>query len=386
VLAYRSGIVMRKIPIDVRRASFAGGVFLALWAGACGPKKTEAVVVRAPSEAEQRTQAFATAAPMETAPAPRASAQTTALEAPVPDRSVRPGAETFEGATFPPADVVPPFERTAAPGDGHWTVVADRLGDGVARMARTRLHNHPVRRDKYVDVVAIDRAAVELELVVGKEEPEANVAPERRTGLVPEAHREGLLAAFNGGFMQRHGKWGMMKAGDVFTPPREDGCTIAHRTDGRLVLATWSALDARESMDWWRQTPPCLVENGELPAKLLREPGSGLWGRSIEGQTDIRRSALALDASRRVLFYVFSEWNNANELAQALRVLGAKDAAELDINWSYTRFFWFEHPAGAPPHLGEALVPKLDFDRRRYVEKPAERDFFYLRRRSDPAR
>jgi hypothetical protein len=49
---------------------------------------------------------------METASAPRASAQTTALEAPVPDRSVRPGAETFEGATFPPADVVPPFERT----------------------------------------------------------------------------------------------------------------------------------------------------------------------------------------------------------------------------------------------------------------------------------
>ena len=304
----------------------------------------------------------------------------------VPPALPAPTIEPFEGTPFPPPDVPPPHVRTAATGDGRWQRIDAPNADGRVRMVRTRLHNHPLRRDKYIDVVAVDRALVDLALVVGKDEPQATVAPERRTGLVPARDHDALLAVFNGGFMQRHGNWGMMHDGDVYTPPRDEACTIAGRADGRIAVATWSTLEGKDALAWWRQTPPCLVEGGRIHARLLREPGSGLWGKSLEGHTDIRRSALALDASRRVLFYVFSEWNNANELAHALVALGATDAAELDINWSYTRFFWFEHPPGAPPRIGEALVPKLDFDRRRYVERAAERDFFYLRRRGDPAR
>lgn len=237
-----------------------------------------------------------------------------------------------------------------------------------------------------LEVVAIDRSLTELEFVAGMNDPEGGVPRGRRTGVVAVRHHEALLAVFNGGFLERHGHWGTMTDGDVYAPARADGCTIAHRKDGRLDLATWSALPAKDELDWWRQTPPCLVEAGHVPPLLLREPGNGLWGKSIEGSLDIRRSALALDASRRVLFYVFSEWNNASELAQALLVLGAVAGAELDVNWSYPWFFWFEHPSGVLPRIRDSLVPKTRFDRSRFVEKPAPRDFFYLRRRSESAR
>jgi hypothetical protein len=294
-------------------------------------------------------------------------------------------APPFEVAStrFPPADVAPPHARTAAPGDGVWQPVVEPGRAGATVMARTRLHGHPIRRDKFIDVVAIDRARVEPVLVVGSVEPEASGVPaERRSGLVPLADHSRLLAIHNGGFMQRHGKWGMRVGGDEFTPPREDGCTIARFRDGRLAIGLHATLALGGDVDWLRQTPPCLVEGGEAHERLLREPGNALWGKAIDGKVDIRRSALALDRSGRVLYYVFSEWNNASELAQALVALGVDVAAELDVNWSYTRFYWYEQVAGGAPKVREALVPKLDADPRRYLEKPAERDFFYLRFRS----
>lgn len=249
-------------------------------------------------------------------------------------------------------------------------------------MARTRLHGHAIRRDKFIDVVAIDRARVEPVLVVGATEPEAPGVPsERRPGLVPATDHARLLAVHNGGFLQRHGKWGMRLGDDVFTPPREEGCTIARMRDGRVRIGTFATLGLGGDVDWFRQTPPCLVEGGKPHERLLREPGNGLWGKAIDGKIDIRRSALALDRSGRVLYYVFSEWNNASELAQTLAALGVEVAAELDVNWSYTRFYWYDRKASGPPTVREALVPKLDAEPRRYVEKPADRDFFYLRLR-----
>jgi hypothetical protein len=299
--------------------------------------------------------------------------------------SARSGA-SFAGAGFPPADVTPPFPRSAVPGDGRWQPVADGMRDGRPVMVRMKLHIHPTRPDKSIEVVAIDRAAVEPVLVVGKSEPPApTVAAERRTGLVPVEDRARLLGVFNGGFMQRHGKWGMIVGEDVFTPPREDGCSIVAHRDGRLRIGLHAslALGAPPLGDvaWLRQTPPCLVENGVVNERVLREPGHVIWGKAVDGKFDIRRSALALDRGGRVLYYVFSDWNAPNEFAKGLVALGVDAAAELDVNWSYTWFYWFEGQATPSPRIREALVPKAKYDPRGFVERPADRDFFYLRER-----
>ncbi|MBM4374561.1 MAG: hypothetical protein FJ095_05700 [Deltaproteobacteria bacterium] len=351
----------------------------------CGPARSPADDSRpaaAPAVSGSSTLAspplarMVTAAPIPTQePPPSLSPPLTSVNRVLP-------AGELAATRFPPADVAPPHVRTAAPGDGVWQPVVGPLREGQPLMARTRLHGHPIRRDKFIDVVAVDRAYVEPVLVVGSIEPEAPAVPaERRPGLVPVEDHPRLLAVLNGGFMQRHGKWGMRVGEDEFTPPREDGCTIARRRDGTVRIGSHATLALGGDVDWYRQTPPCLVEGGKAHERLTREPGNALWGKAIDGKVDIRRSALALDRSGRVLYYVFSEWNNASELAQALVALGVDVAAELDVNWSYTRFYWFEPGAGATPKVREALVPKLDADPRRYVEKPAERDFFYLRLR-----
>jgi hypothetical protein len=56
---------------------------------------------------------------------------------------------------------------------------------------------------------------------------------------------------------------------------------------------------------------------------------------------------------------------------------GAHDAAELDINWNWTRFLTFaKNPEGALRVSGSLV--DVQYSNRAYVERPSERDFFYV--------
>ncbi len=324
------------------------------------------------------------------APRTAASATTAArAEAPTsvePAASAEPGerAPPPHGASrFPPHAFDPPFARTASEGDGRWTGLADGARGGVPVMARALVHPHPIKGFVFVDVIAIDLAKTELRLVAGTVEPESKGASaDVRTGLVPSEDWSRLLAVFNGGFMARHGEYGMMLNGTVFVPPRADACTVLLARDGKIAIrsAARELEDAPQHLGW-RQTPPCLVERGEVNPRLAQENASRIWGAAVGGARDIRRSALGLDASGSTLFYGFGEWVTARDLALAMRQAGAVAAAELDINWSYTKFFFFTHEDAEPPRIRETIVPKLEYDAKRYTSRPAERDFFYVRAR-----
>jgi hypothetical protein len=251
-------------------------------------------------------------------------------------------------------------------------------------MVTTTVHPHKVKGFVFVAVVAIDLDATRVHLVAGTLEPASDAVPQaRRPGLVPSDVSDRLLAVWNGGFMARHGKFGMKVGADTFVPPRDDACTVALYDDDSIRVATWPALSpTTPSMRAYRQTPPCLVEKGALHADLDSEYGAKKWGSAENGDRDIRRSALGVDATGRVLFYGMGEWVNAKMLAVAMKAAGAAAAAELDINWSYTRFVLFGRAAPDKPlEATTALVPKTKYTARGYVEKPAERDFFYLERR-----
>ena len=258
---------------------------------------------------------------------------------------------------------------------------------GAPVMARALVHPNPFKGFAFVDVVAFDLAATELHFVAGTIEPESTVVPSaERSGLVRREHFASLLAVFNGGFMARHGQYGMMLEGAVLVPPREDACHVFMRADGTVGISSSSGPNnALAEHRWWRQTPPCLVEEGEINPRLAQEHASRRWGAAVGGARDIRRSAIGLDASGTTMFYGFGEWVTARELAVGMRQVGAASAAELDINWSYTKFFLFERPAGPgafePPRIRESIVPKLEYDATRYTVRAAERDFFYVRSR-----
>jgi hypothetical protein len=104
------------------------------------------------------------------------------------------------------------------------------------------------------------------------------------------------------------------------------------------------------------------------------------WGATIEGNVVIRRSALGLSLDRSMMFFGVSNDTTASAMALAMHHAGASEVAQLDVNWSYPRFMLFPRSADGRRHA-QGLFPGFLFREADYVQRPSERDFFYLTRR-----
>ena len=127
-----------------------------------------------------------------------------------------------------------------------------------------------------------------------------------------------------------------------------------------------------------RQTPPCLVENGAVHPQLEKGQDRA-WGGQTPGIVTRRRSALGVSAGGRILYYAIGVETPPKLLARGLLAAGVHAAAQLDINWNWTRFFVFSR-AGGELGIAESLV-EVEHGKRDYVERASERDFFYVLRR-----
>jgi hypothetical protein len=283
--------------------------------------------------------------------------------------------------TFPPPPFSAPVAGVAAAGDGAWIPI----GDGNAPiMVKGVVHPDPKRNFAAVAVVAIDLTRADLHLVAGTQEPASDKVPsEHRPGLVPREVFGELLAAFNGGFKATHGHYGMMLDGETLIPPRDVGCTVSLYKDGAIRIRTWPAVKETEGeMSGYRQTPPCLVEQGKVNNALESVEYNKNWGATVSGETVIRRSAVGLDKTGHVLFYGIGEACTAQSLAHAMHAVGAEDAAQLDVNYSYPRFLFYDKPEGSePPKVSATLIPGIKYQKAEYTGAPELRDFFYLTRR-----
>lgn len=320
-------------------------------------------------------------------PPPPEKASTSAGTQPRAEIPVAPSPpDPFADAQFPPADFAPPFERSAQPGDGRWEVAPQGgLVDGKPIMYRTSLRPHLYKRFAYVFVVAVDLSRTEIHLIPGTREPDTKALDEsQRTGLVPTAVQPRLAAIFNGGFMTKHGGHGMGLGGVDLLPPRPELCTVALLDDGTLRVGTWSNIQAdKHRFRAWRQGPWCLVEGGEVNPNV-KNGQRRKYGMSAEGKLEIRRSAVGVSRDGGTLFYAVGEEQTPELMATAMRTLGVDNATQLDINWSYTRFFWFE-PKEQGLEVSETLLPKMKHRKTGYVQKAEPRDFFYILRKSGEA-
>lgn len=322
--------------------------------------------------------------------------------------------ELLPEASFPPADIVPPHVGTAASGDGRWRPFAppeegrdapppgktesQLRPDELPPLLVTRLHPHPTSRFRTLTIAALDLRRLRLFHELGTSDlsgtQHAKLANE--VGRVPVEWQPQLLAVFNGGFQPRHGWWGIVSHGVELVEPREGGCALVSFALPKrpspsfrpVKLAPWSQLEGeRESMVSIRQGPPCLIENGQLHARL-QSGNERPWGGQQKDRKTRRRSAVALSADGRTLYYVLAEEMGVKELAQGLLHLEVEVAAQLDINWNWTRFWVVQSSAGATPR-GEAregrpakvlapLVENMAKDRGEYITRRSGRDFFYL--------
>jgi hypothetical protein len=174
-----------------------------------------------------------------------------------------------------------------------------------------------------------------------------------------------------------------MVDGETFLPPRDIGCTVALYKDGAIRIHPWPSVKETEgSMSAYRQTPPCLVQGGKVNDTLESGEYNRNWGATVSGETVIRRSAIGLDKSGKVLFYGLGEAVTAQSLARGMKAAGAEDAAQLDVNYSYPRFLFFDKPEGTdPPKILGTLIPGIKYQTTEYTGGVELRDFFYLTRK-----
>jgi hypothetical protein len=327
-------------------------------------------------------------APKRVAPAPPATSAAAKAPDPGVTELAKVGAPEQARVAFPPASFSPPEARSAQPGDGQWVRLGDanagdRAGEGEPLLFRSVVHPHPVSKWVSVTLVAIDLQRTELFLVAGTEEPKSKDAPPAlRSGLVAEDHRDALLAVFNGGWKTAHGNWGVMVGGHVFVAPKPDGCTIAPMKDGTVRIAAWPKLETKTAeMRAFRQTPPCLLEGGQLPG-MLQAGQERAWGGMDPKLKTRQRSAVGVDASGKILYYAYSEEAGAKKLAEGLKAAGVVDAAELDINYIWTRFLLFgKTKKDGKLGITSSLAPKMSRDKGGYVDRAHARDFFYVKKR-----
>lgn len=288
---------------------------------------------------------------------------------------------------FRPSDVGPVHESWSAPGDGQWVPVEVPDLPGLKpHMYKTLLHPDKNRSWAEVFVVALDIPRIDLHLVAGSREPRATVAEAlgvERPGVIPEYHHDQVLAAFNGGFKTEHGQYGMRIGEITFVAPRSGVCSVAAFHDGSVRVATWERVaEQQPEMKFWRQTPNCMYEDGELHPKL--QAGSEKkWGATLDGETVIRRSAIGIDASGETLFVGISNHTTAVAIATALHHAGAEAVAQLDVNFSYPKFVLYEKGSKAE-RQAIALASGFEFSEDEFIRKTARRDFFYVTPKTAP--
>jgi hypothetical protein len=300
------------------------------------------------------------------------------------------GAAPSHDYVFHPKKVGPMLPEVAAKGDGSWVPVADPGHPGASTVLyKTLLHVDAKRPWAELYVVAMDVRALHFVAVAGTKEPiastrEGQAYPRGKKGIVPDADRDALVAAFNGGFKAEHGQLGMAVDGVTLLPPKKTACTVAAYKDASgeetLRVGTWSKLEPTASaMTWWRQGPSCLVEDGAIHPGLVNEEAMS-WGSAVGGDTVIRRSALGLSADGNTVFVSVSNYTTARAIALGMKHVGAVAVVQLDVNWSYPHFVLFKRGNGGQRE-GQLLFDGFVYHKGEYTVNPTTRDFFYVTRR-----
>ncbi len=283
----------------------------------------------------------------------------------------------------PPPRFAAPYAKTASIDDGVWTSLVSH--EGVALLYQSTVHSSAKNGRAKVTVVAIDLVRVALGLVAGTREPVSaspRGVPSARPGVVPPADLPRLIAVTNGGWRSEHGHFGMRVGASRFAPPKPKACTVGLSPAGGLTIAPWEEVAPKEAdFAAWRQAPACLLHRRVLHPALVQETLTRNWGAAVDGGVEIPRTALGVDASGRFGFFGLGESTSAKALADGLLAAGAVSVAELDINWSYTRFFLYEQATPGMPSIERSIGTKGQHAPRSYVEKSSERDFFYLARK-----
>lgn len=221
-----------------------------------------------------------------------------------------------------------------------------------------------------VHLVAIDTRQLELRIEAGFDEPRPLTGPAGR-GRIPDRDKKRVVAAFNGAFQTRHGKYGMVVDGRVLLPPKPHAATVAVDARGRTMFGTWGDSDELPpDLLSLRQNLDPLIENGEINPR-----GRKTWGFPLEGGSYLTERSAICRTSDGYLIYGYGIELDAMTLARALHLAGCVDAMHLDMNPGHVGFVF--HNARDEELRSHKLAPEMSIAPNRFV-RASPKDFFYL--------
>lgn len=279
---------------------------------------------------------------------------------------------------IPPLDLSPiaPISVAFAPlaGEGAWSQIVVPQLPGQTVMARTFVRPDAARSYAIASLVKLDMHKLALHAVAGTQQPGGPIG-HGGTGVIPSADQTGgeLVAAFNGGFQYKDGRYGMVIGPKIYVPLLPDLATLSIYHNGKVEIGP-SVDTTQGPVDAVRQNGPLIIDHGVVTPDTA-DGGMLRWGLTVTNSMYTWRSGVGVTASGN-LVYAVGPSLTAHTLAVALKSAGAVNAMQLDINPYWVRFILFD-PAAKGGYTYESLLKNMQNGGYNYLHG-YQKDFFYL--------
>ena len=239
----------------------------------------------------------------------------------------------------------------------------------------TFVRTDPTRSFSVVNLVFIPSKNVSIGAVAGTKHPGGELK-QNGTGIVPtDIQNSGkLIAAFNGGFQEKDGHYGMYANGITYVPMQNGLATVFIYKNGKVAIQKFDSSLMTNDVLVARQNGPLLIDNGQVSNSTSK--GIALWAGTSAGDYVTWRSGLGITANGD-LIYAVGPSLTPQSLGDALRLAGCTEAMQLDINNFWVRFVIFTWNQNGSFYNYQPLTKSLPNAGKQFLTGD-EKDFFYL--------
>lgn len=262
--------------------------------------------------------------------------------------------------------------------EGVWQPISLDLFANSIVAAQTFVRPDPQRSFALVSLVQMDMSKLRLSAVAGTREP-GGLNGQPGPGVIPADIKNSnmLVAAFNGGFQEKDGHYGMIVAGHTYLPLLKGLATLVVDSNAKLKIIDYQGQDLGAGNLIIRQNGAMLIADSVI-IPSSSDNRYKLWGRTTTNTMYTWRSGIGITKSGN-LIYAVGPSLVPETLARALLMAGAVDAMQLDINPYWVRFTVFR-PLGAGNYRHYALLKNM-FDGGEQFLHGYQKDFFYVFKR-----
>ena len=263
-------------------------------------------------------------------------------------------------------------------GENIWQPINLTLFPRQVVMERTFVRPDPQRDYAVVTLVIMNMKKLRMAAVAGTREPaggEGRPGP----GVIPADIQAGnnLVAAFNGGFQEKDGHYGMIVGKQVYLPLLPNLATLVIDKNDNLKIVNYMGQDLGPDNLAIRQNGQMLVDHGQV----MPQPTDNqfkVWGRTTTRTMYTWRSGIGITADGN-LIYAVGPSLIPRTLAEALAAGGAVEAMQLDINPYWVRFVLF-NPIGNSQYQHVSIQRNM-YDGGKQFLTGYQKDFFYVYKR-----